>query len=183
MIEAERKLHFANWSAAQIVEILGHSGLVFGDPVRQTDFVHARSMTALMRGRPGSVVARVRLEGESASLTVKRRISGDEVRDEVEVPVADGALARYALTLAGLPELVVVEKTRRKAKLDTEASVTCDEVEGLGTFLEVEVLVPTEDDVGRLDEVFELVRGLLPPGGKSVSQGYDRLLLMRAQQA
>jgi predicted adenylyl cyclase CyaB len=132
-----------------------------------------------MRPASGSVVARVRVDGSGSTVTVKRRIQADRLREEVEFRVPDGLSARKALELLGLRQLAVVSKTRRHASLDAQTTVTCDDVDGLGVYLEIEVLGISETISRRLEEAVEHVAQVLTERGRRVTQGYDRLLLAR----
>lgn len=177
MVEYEAKLHVPGAPVEAVLEALSASGLKFDAGRRQVDRIFATSKTALSRGRRGSVVARIRYESGAAVMTVKRRIRGDEEREEAEFQVDDERSARRALELLGLRELVTVEKVRWEAHSPKGATIICDEVVGLGVFIEVEVLAPNGTGATLVDKNVALIRSALPVVARRVRRGYDRLLL------
>ena len=58
-------------------------------------------------------------------------------REEIEFDVGDGDMATMLLEALGFIPTLVVEKRRRMAQLDS-CQVCLDEVNGLGTFIEIE---------------------------------------------
>jgi adenylate cyclase class 2 len=99
---------------------------------------------------------RVRRSGKRNALTYKgpRRAAPTKTREEVEIPFARGAdsLAqmRRLLEALGFRTFGVIRKVRTPYRLSWRgynAEVTLDQVEGLGTFVEVEVIAAEESDL------------------------------------
>ena len=137
--------------------------------IAQTDtyFTRARGRLKLREQQPGD-----------AELIQYRRADMPGARESEyrRVPVADAPALRDALD-AALGTLVVVEK-RRRLLLHEDVRIHIDEVEGLGSFLELEAvaaqasdLSAEHDKVGRLREELEIGDDAL------VSQSYSELLL------
>jgi adenylate cyclase class 2 len=89
---------------------------------------------------------RIRRVGGKATFTYK----GPKIdlltktREELKVELSDGDAMKEVLLKLGFSEVGTVRKVRRKYKLN-EFKVCLDEVEGLGSFVELEVEVPAGD--------------------------------------
>jgi adenylate cyclase class 2 len=97
---------------------------------------------------------RLRRIGETNCLTYKgpRRDTDTKTRTEIEVPIAEGAavatdMERMLLALKYRP-VVVVRKARRVYRLTRNGfrlEVCFDEVDRVGSFIELEILAPEEE--------------------------------------
>jgi predicted adenylyl cyclase CyaB len=117
-------------------------------------------------GRPIDMAAdpifRVRIERDEAVLGYKtRRFEGaTEINDEREIPLGDPGPVRHWLeTYLGLRPFVVKHKRTRLFRLAgfERANVELNEVDGLGHFLEVEVICAADEiaeAVALIDAVF-----------------------------
>jgi predicted adenylyl cyclase CyaB len=174
MRELEAKLRVPAHSESGLLSLLG----VLQDTateVRQEDIVYALNETTILTALPGSVVARVRIQGDEISLTVKQRRLTELDRTEYEVSIDNAHAAMNILELLGLSLQIIVRKTRRIVRLSERCTVTLDNVEGLGNFIEIEVLDdPTAD--ATLASVLEKIQGAPFPVQRE-SKGYDTLLL------
>ncbi|MBX7166737.1 MAG: class IV adenylate cyclase [Pirellulales bacterium] len=142
MLEVEQKFPLADPPA--FVARLGDLGVCLAEPIVQVDqyFAHpardfAQTDEALRIRRVGSE-NRVTYKGPKLDAATK-------TRREIELPLAPGddAAAGYeALLVAlGFRPVRAVRKARRKAELVWEGrtcEIALDEVEGLGTFTELE---------------------------------------------
>lgn len=82
---------------------------------------------------------RLRMEGDRNILTFKGRREGGvlKVREELEVEVNDSATLMRILERLGFRKVYVLKKKRREFLLN-EVVVCLDDVEGLGSFVELE---------------------------------------------
>ncbi len=113
---------------------------------------------------------RIRRVGPSNRVTYKgpRRWGPTKTREEIEIPFAEGAESLEALgrllDVLGFPPVAEIRKHRRPFRLVWEgraSEVVLDEVAGLGTFAEVEVIAGSEADVdGSQAAVLSLARRL-----------------------
>ncbi len=85
---------------------------------------------------------RLRREGESYTLTFKgRRVgAGAKMREEIEVSLQDPEGAVSLLERLGFEKAFVIRKRRREFLVEG-VLVSLDDVEGLGRFVEMEVLM------------------------------------------
>jgi adenylate cyclase class 2 len=140
--EVEQKFHVENLSA--IEEALRELGAGIGGPVSQSDRYLSHPGRDFART---DEALRLRSDGESNFITYKgpRIDQTTKTRRELELALPDGQefttqLAEL-LTLLGFGVVADVRKRRRSAKVDWQGStieVVLDEVEGLGTFVELE---------------------------------------------
>lgn len=131
----------------EVRERLQRLGAEFGDPVRQIDAYYnhpsrdfAETDEALRLRRVGERTF-ITYKGPKLDRTVKTRL-------ELEAPLAEGLAnaEQYGRVLEalGFRPTAVVAKSRATAKLTwggTEYEAAWDEVDRLGTFLEIELLV------------------------------------------
>jgi homotetrameric cytidine deaminase len=137
--------------------------------IAQTDtyFACARGRLKLREQRPGD-----------AELIQYRRADAPDARESRyrRVPVADAPALREALD-AALGTLVVVEK-RRRLLLHENVRIHIDEVEGLGSFLELEAVAQPDSDLSaEQDKVGRLRAELDITDDSLVAQSYSDLLL------
>lgn len=180
MRELEGKFFVSSEDSSSVLDALASEGFDLGPALTQVDYVYAASPDIVLNPDKGSVVARVRVEDGRASLTVKIRRDSELDRTEFELVVDDPKTARSVLVAVGMREIVEVRKTRRSTKLDTTTVITLDNVEDLGTFVEIEVLGDeAESASAKLEDVMIRIRAALGKDIVRVHKGYDRLLLER----
>jgi homotetrameric cytidine deaminase len=134
---------------------------------RDTYFSGARERLKLREQEPGDseLIAYGRPDETQSRVSEYRR-----------VPVGDAQALREALD-AGLGTLVVVVKRRRLLLWDG-VRIHLDEVDGLGSFLELEAVVPEGSDLSAERAKVERLRGELGvDDGNLVATGYSDLLL------
>src|ERR671918_1554171 len=137
--------------------------------IAQTDtyFARARGRLKLREQRRGD-----------AELIKYRRSDAPGARESEyrRVPAADGPALREALD-AALGILVVVEK-RRRLLVHDDVRIHIDEVEGPGSFLELEAVVPPDSDLSAEQNKVSRLQAELDVGDDYlVAQSYSDLLL------
>src|SRR5262249_54632656 len=124
---------------------------------------------------PGSAIVRVRYTPSGTTLNMKRLTSRDGVWEEVETQVHDGRVAERVMDAMGAELAVVVEKGRRSGRFG-EIEILIDDVEGLGTYLELAIQVDEEIDQAR-KSIDLLLRELGIPPDRVELRGYPMILL------
>lgn len=150
-------------------------GLIFSDPVIQDDQAYAPAHWSWGDDRIGVPFARLRTQLGRHLFTVKRPITDVRTCIERECEVTDRAAMHDALELMGFTPTVQIVKTRRTAERDN-LSFCFDEVERVGTFVEIEALASEADD---LDAIRERVERLLESMGvpaERCTSSYDTLV-------
>lgn len=176
MREVEIKLRVNDLEALE--KKLTDAGLVISKEVTQHDVVYSQNDPSIFtKMREGLLVARIRREGDNTKVTLKRQRTHELDNDEYETKVEDGQVMHQILLTLGWKPEVEVKKTRKKGKLG-EYEVCLDDVEGLGTFMELEKMT---DDANSDAEVIrkELFEAVKPFGLSEADEeklGYDTQL-------
>jgi adenylate cyclase class 2 len=153
---------------AETSEVAQQIDLYFAHPCR--DFAHTDEALRLRQDPRG-----LRITYKGAKLDPPRK-----TREEIEFPLhTDMGIARLLLERLGFRGVGTVGKRRREYRVPAEPpiAVCIDEVQGLGTFCEIEVAAETAGD-GRRALAAAMARlGLesLPP----IPESYLELLLRR----
>ncbi|MFM8250826.1 MAG: class IV adenylate cyclase [Planctomycetota bacterium] len=148
MYEVEQKFAIQDLSA--LYEQLDKRKIVLSDPVEQIDCYYQHPSRDF--ATTGEAL-RMRREGPQAFLTYKgaRLAVSVKTRREIEIPIpSDGTSAdnlAQILVALGFQPFATVKKKRRTGRYDAglgEMVLALDEVEGLGTFLEIEIVAPED---------------------------------------
>lgn len=170
--------------AAEFIARLEERGVAFGAPVAQADlyFAHpARDFATT------DEALRIRTVGDNSFVTYKgpKLDATSKTRRELELPLdpydADGSRFAELLNALGFTPVAVVRKNRRPFHLNhggREVEGALDEVDGLGTFVELELPANEES----LDEAKRIIAALAAKLalGPSERRSYLELLLQRA---
>ena len=157
MLEAELKASLGDMSVEALLDRALARGFAPEGAVRERD-VYFNGAGRDFRRTDEALRLRsvVLLDGTRKSLVTYKGPKLDQVsnaRTEYETAVSDGETAEKLLEALGYRPLAVVDKVRRTYRME-DVTLCLDEVEGLGGFLELEILVPAEEGreeaVGRL---------------------------------
>lgn len=125
-------------------------------------------------------VLRIRTTEAGSILTLKKDITNELDCLEVETPVGDVESAKRLLSELGYQLSVRVRKSRRQGKWN-DWTVCVDEVESLGSFIEIEAMFEDGEDADQ-EELCRLVLDQLKmPDIERVTQGYDTLMKQTGQ--
>lgn len=102
--------------------------------------------------------------------------SVSKTRKEIEVPIEDPDKHAMILEALGFREVMTVEKVREKFYVEKGITITLDDVEGLGKFIEIEAMTESREKV---PELVEKLRKILIELGvsKFERKSYLELLL------
>jgi adenylate cyclase class 2 len=128
---------------------------------------------------------RLRREGGSCTLTFKgRRVgSGVKMREEIEAGVDDGAAAFALLKRLGFEEAFEIRKKRSIYSLEG-AEVSLDSVEGLGEFMEIELILKDgEPGDGIRERLHGLAERLKVPKEGLMTESYFELLASKSSSS
>ncbi len=149
-------------------------GIVFGEPVVQEDTTYE---TTLAYGNPDWNIFRIRKQGDRFILTMKYKASSRS-RDnhERETVIEDAEEVADMLERVGYSFGVRIRKTRKVAKYNN-LEICLDEVDELGTFIEVEKLANDEADVEAIQaELWNILLELGIDPKDRIHKGYDTLM-------
>lgn len=169
-------------SFEEVKKQLSLLGCSFSDPARQVDdlFVNFEGDYAEFQG--GANFLRIRKETKSQKtrilFTLKQPQSNELDCIEKEVEISDAVQMGEALILMGYHQVLTVSKTRVKTTYK-DIEICLDTVDGLGTFIELEKIVSTDNDGGAeiiQEELFGFLETLGIKREDRVTSGYDTLL-------
>lgn len=163
-------------------ERLKQLGVKLGEPVQQNDVIYFDGEKRFNELQICNFV-RIRRTNTGAFLTLKRSIEDELDSLEHETPVENAEEAENIVKELGLKFGVRVTKHRRQFKMG-RITGCIDSVEGLGNFVELEMLVG--DDQKLADVRAELRQKLAELGVDSkdeVTQGYDTMVYNKQNHA
>ncbi|MFA6097462.1 MAG: class IV adenylate cyclase [Candidatus Paceibacterota bacterium] len=177
MREIEIKLKVEN--LGELAKKLSERGYELSDPIQQHDIVYSLKdkPQRIEYAKEGDISIRIRRSGGKAELNLKQQQSNEMDNLEYETEVKDPeAMHQILLKLGYVPE-VEVKKIRRKGKLGPY-EICLDEVERLGTFVELEKLAPDNTDPEEIrEELFRELEKLGLSRKDEETRGYDNQIL------
>ncbi len=162
-----------------LVRALRDHGAVLSDPIRQDDQAYAVNGWTYGHTKVGVAFARLRTENGRHTFCVKKPLDNEMACAEHETEVLARDPMHAAILAMGFYPTVRIVKVRRTARLD--GMLLClDEVEGLGVFFEVEMMVGGDRSATEVQrELDDFVRSLGVEMVRS-AETYDSLLRGRA---
>jgi len=173
MREIEIKLRVDDF--ADLENRLTERGCMLSMPISQHDVIYSLKGSAeeFESAREGDVIIRIRHLQDSAELNLKQQRSNEMDNLEYETKVADPEATHEILTTLGWKPVIEVKKIRRKGKVG-EYEICLDEVEGLGTFVELEKLTTEDSDPAAIrEELFATLEALGLSRADEETRGYD----------
>lgn len=175
MREIEVKLRVNNLS--ELEQKLKEKDCVLSAPLNQHDIVYSRgSISEWEESKEGDIILRIRNQDGVAEFNLKQQQSSELDNLEYETKVeSPEALHQILLTLGWHPE-VEVKKVRRKGKLG-EYEICLDEVDQLGSFVELEKLTDDNADPVKVqEELLSVMESLGVPRSNLEVRGYDTMI-------
>ena len=146
-----------------------------GELIEQKDTIYVNDLNNI-ESLEGSVWLRVRKEQDNIELNYKKQSSKKQESKEIEFGVDSYEKAKQFLEELGYKKWVEVNKKRRYSKYEG-ANICIDEVERLGNFVEIELLVDEEDKVDNYeDELLKIAEKLGINIKNKVDDHYDTMI-------
>ncbi|MES2930674.1 MAG: class IV adenylate cyclase [Patescibacteria group bacterium] len=178
-IEIKAKLN----NKEEIVGKLKNLGCSFEEQITQNDVVYVKNLGSAEEYNKNDVFLRIRIKNNLKSFfTLKKRIKNDLDALEYETEITSPGEMENALLLMGYQKAVYVNKTRIITHHD-EYEICIDEVENLGSYIEMEKLVTDGDSEKIQDEMFTFFLSLGIKSEDRIMTGYDILMLQKEQYA
>ncbi len=176
MYELEVKAWLRQYPVAEAVRRLEEAGCQLREATVQTDRVAAFSSADVEHPQAKTIVVRTREEGAATTFTLKKHLSAGLNSLELQVTIDDAATMLAIVGHLGLKEIVTVRKARRLGRLG-DTVVCLDDVDGLGCFVEFELLSvePLTDE--HLRGLRAAMRDVFGSKVEIVEKGYDALLI------
>lgn len=160
---------------AGLITKLSELGCVLSEPVEQDDAIYSNlEGNAFLKFAPGKNILRIRKAKGKIILALKQPQGNELANIEKELEIGNAEEMAQILKLLDYPEVVRVVKTRRKTHFENY-EICIDEVQGLGSFVEVEKM--SEENPAKIqEELFDFLASLGVKREDRVCQGYDTML-------
>lgn len=167
---------------SDIVERLKKLGCVIEAPIRQDDVIfvdaHCGSFTDF---QPGKNILRLRKSNGKIMFTLKQPQTNELDAIEREVEVSNLQEMTHILELLGYHRVITVGKTRSKTSYK-DWEICLDEVDNLGSFVEVEKITEDESAATVQRELWDFLLSLGVKNEDRILSGYDTLAYLKKSQ-
>lgn len=159
----------------EIERKLKEKGCIIFEPINQRDVIYSLkgSRSEFGPAKEGDVIIRIRYLKNTAQLNLKQQRSSEMDNLEYETEIKDPEATHRMLEILGWYPAIEVKKIRKKGRLG-EYEICFDEVEKLGSFIEIEKI--TGDNVNSeevREELFKELELLGLSRGNEETKGYD----------
>lgn len=164
-----------------IMKRLADLGCTFEALITQNDKVFVEDTSSIKAFKANRFFLRIRIKNNSVAIfTVKKKGVNDLDSFEHETVIENPDEMEKALLMIGYKEMVRINKTRMITHYNDD-EICIDEVEDLGSFIEMERL--TEDESANPEDIqarlFEFFKTLGIQEEDRVTSGYDILMLQK----
>jgi adenylate cyclase class 2 len=180
--EVEVKVKVSDFG--KVKQQLTEMGCVFSQQITQDDVTFVDSNYGEYdEFQPGKNILRLRKSDDKYIFTLKQPQRNEMDSIERESEISDPEEFEAALLLMGYRKVVKIHKTRVKTKYK-DCEICLDEVEGLGSFIEVEKIITGDGDAIEVQEqLFEFLITLGIDPKDQVFNGYDTLIYRKNKNA
>jgi len=182
MREIEIKIKVKN--IENIEKQLRDKGCRLSDPIRQHDVIYSKSgsTSEWKSAKEGDVILRIRRMDDVAEFNLKQQRSSEMDNIEYETEIKDPNAIDGILTILDYHPEVEVKKVRRKGKLG-KIEICLDEVEQLGSYIELEKLTEDNADPNQVrEELFAIAESLGLFRKDEETKGYDTQIYYLASE-
>ncbi len=133
---------------------------------------------------PGTIFLRLRDQEGLKTFTLKQRLKTENELQclEYETTIENPDAIADMLSPMDFYEVVRVKKAREEGELNG-MGICLDEVEGLGSFVEVEKMIEDETQADRIQaELFQFLESLGVSKDDQVTKGYDTLMYWKNKE-
>ena len=177
MAEIEVKAKVKDFDS--IISKLKGMDCTLSEPIAQDDYIFNQK-GIILGGNHDTPVLRIREQGGKIIFTLKQIRSGELDCIEKEIEVSDRNILKDIIELLDFEQTVEVHKKRRKGNC-RGYEICLDEVEELGSFIEVEKM-SDEDGEKVQNELFDFLKELGVNPEDRVFKGYDTQVWLKHNQ-
>ncbi len=172
MREIELKFKVENLEG--IISQLESFGCKIGTPIFQNDRIFVEDLNNV-ESKEGSVWLRLRKLNDKIELNYKKQGAIKAESQEIEFEVSSYEKANDLLTALGFKPWVQVNKVRRYTKYK-DCNICIDQVERLGNFVELELLIEEQDDINYEEKLFTIASELNIDLSYRIFSHYDTMM-------
>lgn len=171
--ELELKIELFNENT--FLDKLRIKGIILSHPVLQQDTVFFRKDKEYCNLSEGEPVIRIRQEKNTTSTALKKYKNGFTDRVEIEFVIPDASAFQNYLEALDIFPVIVVTKYRQKAQYK-DAVIHLDRVEGLGIFVEIEIMSDDSRAEADMQKLCAIVSELGLSPDEAIKISYDEML-------
>ncbi len=154
---------------------LEEKGCILSNPISQRDVIYSKDGDTQEWGnaKEGDITIRIRHLNNGAELTLKKQKSSELDNLEYETEVKDPEALHNILLTLGYTPIVEVKKVRQKGRMG-KYEICLDQVEQLGSFVELETLTSDDVDPERTqEELYRVIESFGLSRNDEEVRGYD----------
>lgn len=170
----EIELKFKVDNIDDIISFLEKSNCEISDTECQYDTIYVQNLDNV-ESTEGSVWLRVRKTNDKIELNYKKQSAKKMESEEIEFEVNSYEKANAFLKALGFKEWVQVNKKRRYSKYQ-DYNICIDEVERLGTFVEIELLVNEQNDINYEEQLLNVAKEIGINTDNRINSHYDTMI-------
>ncbi|MCX4365267.1 MAG: class IV adenylate cyclase [Bacilli bacterium] len=172
MREIELKFQVDNFD--KIKSILDDNNEKLSEEYHQSDTIYVSDLNDT-ESKEGSIWLRVRKVNDKIEMNLKKQSAKKMESEEIEFEVSDYFLANKFLSALGYKEWVQVNKKRVYSKYD-DVNICMDEVERLGYFIELELLIDENDEKDYESILLDYAKKLGIDTDRRINSHYDTMI-------
>ncbi len=172
MREIELKFKVNNLN--EIIKKLEEKNCKISEKLVQYDTIYVENLDNV-ESTEGSIWLRVRKENDKIELNYKKQSKKLMESEEIEFAVSSYEKANLFLKSLGYKPWVEVNKTRRHTKYQ-DCNICIDEVEKLGSFIELELLINENNNVDYEKQLLAIAKELNIDTTSRVNSHYDTMI-------
>lgn len=151
--------------------------IVLKEPIKQDDEIFTKSDVDFLNTKQGDEFVRIRTMPQKIQLNRKVQQFDELSNEEYECEIHNVEEVKKTLDILGFKKIVAVSKRRYQFQID-KYNVCLDFVEGLGTFIEFELLSVVEQTHPQ-EKMIEFIKSINLPYSQIINKGYDTLLYIK----
>jgi len=173
MKEIEVKAKISNFK--NIKQKLINLGCKFSEPLLQKDTIYIHKSIKYTDIKQGDSVLRIRDSNGKFIMTLKYQLETKLNNIEKEIVIDDPIQGDAILKYIDFKEVVKITKTRIKCKYN-EYTICLDNIDKLGSFIEVEKITNAKEGAQVQNELFNFLKTLGVTKKQQIFKGYDTLI-------
>lgn len=170
----EIELKFKVENPKNVISFLERNNCHLSDINSQNDTIYVQNLDNV-ESTEGSVWLRVRKSNDRVELNYKKQSAKLSESEEIEFEVSSYEKANLFLEALGFKKWVEVNKKRQYTKYQ-DYNICLDEVEHLGTFVEIEVLVSEQNETDYEEKILEVAKIMGINPDNRINSHYDTMI-------
>lgn len=170
----EIELKFKVENIEEIISFLEKNNCKISSPTYQNDTIYVKDLDNV-ESTEGSIWLRIRKTNEIVELNYKKQSAKKMESEEIEFQVNSYEKANSFLKALGFKEWVQVNKKRQYSKYQ-DYNICIDEVEKLGTFIEIELLINEQNDINYEEQLLNVAKEIGIDANNRINSHYDTMI-------